>query len=110
MSSPEDELAKAKADYEKAKAQAKARYDKARARHETAARKLDTRRKVILGGALMELAERDRDASRMLSRIVDGLSREQDRKPFEEWDRPKPEVPGSEAASSPSSFNLGSGR
>lgn len=88
MADPEQELAKAKADYEKAKAQAKARYDKAKARHETAARKQDTRRKVILGGAMVELASRDGEMHRLLVKIIDGLSRDQDRKVFDGWSAP----------------------
>ena len=88
MSTPEQELAKAKEEYEKAKAQAKARYDQARARHATNARKLDTRRKVIAGGALFELASRDVEAALVLDRILDDIPREVDRKAFEDWERP----------------------
>lgn len=88
MGTPEEELAKAKAEYEKAKAQAKARYDKTKARHSAAARKMDTRRKVIVGGALIELAERDAQARSMLDGIIQKLSRDQDKKAFEGWDRP----------------------
>jgi len=91
MVNPEEELAKAKAEYEKVKAQAKARYEKTVARHSTAARKLETRRKIILGGGLVELAERDQEASRVLSKIVGNLSRVQDKKAFEEWKKPEPE-------------------
>ena len=86
----EQELAKAKEEYEKAKAQAKARYDKIKARHTTAARKLDTRRKIIVGGALIEMAGRDAEAARLLSRVIDSVKREQDRKAFEGWDVPSP--------------------
>ncbi len=88
MPTPEHELAKAKEEYEKAKAQAKARYDQARARHASNARKLDTRRKVIAGGALFELASRDVEAALVLDRILDGVTREADRKAFEDWERP----------------------
>jgi len=86
----EQELAKAKEEYEKAKAQAKARYDKIKARHTTAARKLDTRRKIIVGGALIEMAGRDAEAARLLSRVIASVKREQDRKAFEGWDIPSP--------------------
>ena len=88
MPTPEQEIARAKEEYEKAKAQAKARYDQARARHASNARKLDTRRKVIAGGALFELASRDVEAALVLDRILDGVTREADRKAFEEWERP----------------------
>ena len=79
---------------------AQKRYDQARARlqalknREAAKeRKLDTRRKVILGGALTDLASRDDNARAMLDRLIRNLPREQDRKTFEGWE---PEKPGSE--------------
>lgn len=73
---------------EKRYAQAKARLQALRNREATKQRKLDTRRKVILGGALMDLAERDSKAAAMLDRLIRNLSREQDRKAFAEWDAP----------------------
>ncbi len=78
-----DALARAERRYE----QARARLQTLRARQATRERKLDTRRKVILGGALVELADRDEGARVMLGRLVDGLGREQDRKAFDGWDR-----------------------
>mgnify|MGYP001430594468 CR=1 FL=1 len=51
-------------------------------------RKLDTRRKVILGGALLDLAERDSSAAAMLDRLIRNLPREQDRKAFADWGTP----------------------
>lgn len=79
---------------------AQKRYDQARARLQalknreaTKERKLDTRRKVILGGALTDLASRDDNARAMLDRLIRNLPREQDRKTFEGWE---PEKPGSE--------------
>jgi|TARA_R110002124_G_scaffold135555_3_gene298474 hypothetical protein len=80
----ETELEKA----EKRYAQAKARLQGIRNREATKQRKLDTRRKVILGGALLDLAERDSGAAAMLDRLVRNLPREQDRKAFADWDRP----------------------
>jgi len=41
---------------------------------------MDTRRKVILGGALLDLAERDSNAAAMLDRLVRNLPRAQDQK------------------------------
>jgi len=73
---------------EKRYAQAKARLQGLRNREATRKRKLDTRRKVILGGALMDLAERDSNAAAMLDRLIRNLSREQDRKAFAEWVTP----------------------
>ena len=71
---------------EKRYAQAKARLQALRNREATKQRKLDTRRKVILGGALLELAERDSEAAAMVERLVRNLSRDQDRKAFSDWD------------------------
>lgn len=73
---------------EKRYAQAKARLQAIRNREATKQRKLDTRRKVILGGALMDLAERDSAASAMLDRLVRNLPREQDQKAFADWAAP----------------------
>ncbi len=56
----------------------------------TKARKLDTRRKIILGGALVDLAERDSNAAAMIERLIRNLPREQDRKAFEGWDAKQP--------------------
>ena len=77
----ETELEKAEKRYE----QAKARLLALRNREATRARKLDTRRKVILGGALVDLAARDDGAKAMLDRLVRNLPREQDRRAFEGW-------------------------
>ena len=85
---------------------AQKRYDQARARlqalknREAAKeRKLDTRRKVILGGALTDLASRDDNARAMLDRLIRNLPREQDRKTFEGWEpeKPRSEDPGPSA-------------
>lgn len=71
--------------------QAKARVAAIKARQAGSIRKIDTRRKVIVGGALIELASRDAAAAEMLKSIVSGLSREQDRKAVEGWDfKPHP--------------------
>ena len=71
---------------EKRYAQAKARLQSLRNREATKRRKLDTRRKVILGGALLDLAERDTGAATMVDRLIRNLSRDQDRKAFVEWE------------------------
>lgn len=70
---------------EKRYAQAKARLQALKNREATRQRKLDTRRKVILGGALLDLAERDSNAAAMLDRLIRNLPREQDRKAFADW-------------------------
>ncbi|KQB95028.1 mobilization protein [Loktanella sp. 1ANDIMAR09] len=92
----ETELEKA----EKRYAQAKARLQALKNREATRQRKLDTRRKVILGGALMDLADRDSSAAAMLDRLIRNLPREQDRKAFTDWEAssrsPSPAPSGSD--------------
>ena len=94
---------------EKRYAQAKARLLALKNREATRARKLDTRRKIILGGALVDLATRDSNAAAMLDRLIRNLARAQDHKAFEGWDRtagdevdsgtpPAPAVSGAEPA------------
>lgn len=70
---------------EKRLAQAKARLMALKNREATRARKIDARRKIILGGALMDLAARDEKAAEMVERLVRNLSRVQDQKAFAEW-------------------------
>lgn len=70
---------------EKRYAQAKARLQALKNREAAKERKLDTRRKVILGGALIDLAARDSNAAAMLDRLVRNLPREQDRRTFDGW-------------------------
>ena len=87
---------------EKRYAQAKARLLALKNREATKARKLDTRRKIILGGALVDLGMRDSSAAAMILRLVRNLPREQDRKAFEGWDAKQPATPSPEAAVSSS--------
>jgi hypothetical protein len=78
------ELERAEKRYE----QAKVRLQGLRNRETVKQRKLDTRRKVILGGALLDLSERDDSAATLLNRLIRNLPREQDRKAFEGWTAP----------------------
>ena len=78
---PETELERAQKRYE----QARARLQGLRNREAARERKIDTRRKVILGGALMDLATRDSNAAALLDRLIRNLPREQDRKTFDDW-------------------------
>ena len=72
---------------EKRLAQAKARLDALKARASTRDRKLDTRRKIILGAGLVERARQgDGRARELLRSILDGLDRPVDRKAFEGWE------------------------
>lgn len=73
---------------EKRYAQAKARLQGLRNREATRQRKLETRRKVILGGALLDLADRDSGAASMVDRLVRNLSRAQDHAAFDGWSGP----------------------
>ncbi len=63
--------------------QAKAALDAIKARESAAERKKDTRRKIVLGGALLERARTDRDASALISKLIAGLARDHDKKLFE---------------------------
>lgn len=66
-------------------AQAKARLQALRNREALAERKADTRRKVILGGALLDLATRDSSAAAMVDRLLRNLPRDRDRAAFDGW-------------------------
>lgn len=63
--------------------QAKAALDAIKARESAAERKKDTRRKIVLGGALLELSKSDREASALVTRLIAGLSRDYDKKLFD---------------------------
>lgn len=83
----ETELERAEKRYQ----QAKARLLALKNREATKARKIDTRRKIILGGALVDLAARDSSAAAMVERLVRNLPREQDRKAFDGWPPERPQ-------------------
>ena len=63
--------------------QAKAALEAVKARENAAERKKDTRRKIVLGGALLELARSDKDASALVAKLIAGLARDHDKKLFE---------------------------
>ena len=69
-------------------AQAKARLDALNARIATEGRRLDTRRKIILGGLLLDAATKDKRFAGIVSELVLRISRDQDHKPFEGWSLP----------------------
>lgn len=81
-----EQLEKAKLQAE----QAKARYQALQARLSEAERKLETRRKIILGGLLLDAAEKDEKFARVVQVLVGRMSRDQDTKAFEGWELPKP--------------------
>ena len=68
--------------------QAKARLEAARAREREKIRKLDTRRKIILGGLLIDAATKDQRFAGIVTELTHRISRDQDRKPFEGWSLP----------------------
>lgn len=90
---------------EKRYAQAKARLLALKNREATKSRKLDTRRKIILGGALVDLAARDTNAAAMIDRLVRNLPRDQDRKAFEGWDAKQTPVGASVSTSGATSVS-----
>src|SRR3546814_3993047 len=66
-------------------AQAKARLDALNARIATEGRRLDTRRKVILGCLLLDAATKDQRFAGIVSELTHLISRDQARKSFEGW-------------------------
>ena len=75
----ETALEKAKLKFEQARVRLKA----LEARQSTEERKRDTRRKVILGGALLELAKTNKEAAALVARLIAGLNRDNDKKVYE---------------------------
>jgi hypothetical protein len=73
--------------------QAKARLQAIESRQSEADRKLETRRKIILGGLLLDAAEKDEKFARVVQLLISRTSRDQDIKAFEGWKPPKPVAP-----------------
>jgi hypothetical protein len=65
--------------------QAKARLQALEARAATLNRKADARRKIILGGLLLDAAMKDPAWESRLNDLMNRISRDQDRKAFEGW-------------------------
>ncbi len=65
--------------------QAQARLQDLNARAATIGRKQDTRRKIILGGLLLDAAAKDQRFEGVLSELMKRIARDQDRKVFEDW-------------------------
>lgn len=76
--------------------QAKARLQALEARLSDSDRKLDTRRKIILGGLLIDAASKDERYAKVVSALMQRIDRDNDRKAFDGW-----EPPGSTAAPQP---------
>lgn len=65
--------------------QAKARLQLLEARASTLNRKQDARRKIILGGLLLDAAMKDPSWEANLNELLSRISRDQDRKAFDGW-------------------------
>ncbi len=65
--------------------QAKARLQALQARASALDRKADARRKIILGGLLLDAAMKDAEWENRLNVLMDRISREQDHKAFAGW-------------------------
>lgn len=70
---------------EKQLQQTKHRLDAAKARAKTANQREETRRKIILGGLLIDAAQKDSRWAQMLDELMRRISRAQDLKAFEDW-------------------------
>ena len=79
-----EQIAKAKL----AVQQAKARLQAIENRQTEAERKLDTRRKIILGGLLIDAAAKDERYAKVVSALMARIDRDNDRKAFDGWTPP----------------------
>jgi hypothetical protein len=70
--------------------QARARLQALEARLNEASRKLDTRRKIILGGLLIDAASKDERYAKVVTALMGRIDRDQDRIAFEGWTPPAP--------------------
>lgn len=70
--------------------QAKARLQAIENRQSEAERKLDTRRKIIMGGLLLDAAAKDERYAKVVSALMARIDRDNDRKAFQGWDPPAP--------------------
>ena len=78
--------------------QAKARLQALEARLSDASRKLDTRRKIILGGLLMDAAGKDERYAKVVTALMGRIDRDHDRQAFDGW---TPPAPATSTAASP---------
>ncbi|MFN7106994.1 MAG: mobilization protein [Brevundimonas sp.] len=70
--------------------QAQARLQALSARAAAYERKADTRRKIILGGLLLDAAGKDERYASILSTLLGRIGRDADRRPFDGWEPPSP--------------------
>ncbi|MFT8786902.1 mobilization protein, partial [Gluconobacter oxydans] len=67
------------------------RYQALLARQNAEERKLDTRRKVILGGLLIDAAGKDERFGPVIDELMKHITRDHDHKAFEGWKKPEPD-------------------
>lgn len=70
--------------------QAKARLQAIENRQSEAERKLDTRRKIIMGGLLLDAAAKDERYAKVVAALMARIDRDNDRKAFQGWEPPSP--------------------
>ena len=87
--------------------QAKARLQAIENRQSEAERKLDTRRKIILGGLLLDAAEKDEKFARVVQVLVGRVTRDQDAKAFDGWQQPQPAAPAPTPTADPAPGRFG---
>lgn len=75
--------------------QAKARYQALLARQTAEERKQNTRRKIILGGLLIDAAEKDQRFSQVIDELLKRITRDHDHKAFSGWKKPGSDTPNS---------------
>lgn len=87
--------------------QAKARLQAIENRQSEAERKLDTRRKIIMGGLLLDAASKDERYAKVVTALMARIDRDNDRKAFQGWEPPAPAVAPSPALAPASNGNAG---
>ena len=68
--------------------QARARLQAIENRQSEAERKLDTRRKIIMGGLLLDAAAKDERYAKVVAALMARIDRDNDRKAFDGWTPP----------------------
>ena len=68
--------------------QARARLQAIENRQTEAERKLDTRRKIIMGGLLLDAAAKDERYAKVVAALMARIDRDNDRKAFDGWTPP----------------------
>lgn len=68
--------------------QAKARLQAIESRQTETERKLDTRRKIIMGGLLLDAASKDERYAKVVAALMARIDRDNDRKAFDGWTPP----------------------